>query len=53
MINDMVQLWGLPPYLTAEDTPASLEEAQVRFIEVYSFFPIIIVLIYVSFQSNL
>ena len=53
MINDVAQLWGLPPYLTPEGTPASLEEAQVRFMEVYSFFPIIVALPYVGFRSNL
>jgi len=36
MINDMAQLWGLPPSLTPEGTPVSLEEAQVRFTEVFS-----------------
>ena len=36
MINDMAQLWGLPPYIALEGTPASLEEAQVRFMEVLS-----------------
>ena len=53
MMNNIVQLWELHPYLTPEDTLASLEQAQVRFMEVYSFFHIIIVLIYVGFQSNL
>jgi len=36
MINNMAQLWGLPPHITPEGTPTSLEEAQVRFIEVLS-----------------
>jgi len=36
MINDIAQLWGLPPHITPEDSPASLEEAQVCFMEVLS-----------------
>jgi len=36
MINNMAQLWGLPPHITTEDTPASLEETQACFMEVLS-----------------
>jgi len=35
-INDMAQLWGLPPSLTLEGTPSSLEEAQGSFVDVFS-----------------
>jgi len=30
MTNEMAQLWGLPPYVTPEGTPTSLEEAPVH-----------------------
>jgi len=28
MINDMAQLWGLPPYITPEGTPAPVPSSQ-------------------------
>jgi len=49
VINEMAQLWGLPAYVTSEGTPASLEEAQVRFMEVYSLLPTNIIFTYVGF----
>jgi len=53
MINEMAQLWGLPPYITPEGTPASLEEAQVHFMEIYSFLPTNIIFTFVGFWFNL
>jgi len=53
MINEMAQLWGLPPYVTLEGTPASLEEAQVCFMEVYSLLTTNIIFTYVGFWFNL
>jgi len=34
MIDDLSQLWGLPPHLTPAGMPLNLDEAQIRFMEV-------------------
>jgi len=52
MINDMAQLWRLPPSLTPKSTPANFEEAQVCFMEVFSLSPIIVAPSFIDFLFN-
>jgi hypothetical protein len=50
MIDDMARLWGLPPHITPAGTPESLEEGQVRFMEVDSLLPMHISLAHTDFE---
>ena len=52
MINDMAQLWRLPPSFTLEGTIASLEEAQILFMKVFPLSLIIVAPSYVNFVLN-